>query len=155
MKHKLLLIALAATLSACGGGGGDDSTTAASAQSAAPQPAPTVTVAGDMTKYAGTWTSVCMTQGQQTVRMSLVLTATQKSATGRMVADAYNQANCGGPSAQLSIPFNASFAEMSGNAEKLSVSDGFETGAMLATFSADGRSLTLVDGEDTFAFTKN
>lgn len=152
MKHKFILIALAATLSACGGG---DNATAVGAQSAAPQPGHAVLTAGDMVKYAGTWTSDCMTEGQQTVRMSLVLAATQKSATGRMIADAYSQANCSGPSAQLSLPFTATFSEMSGNSEKLNVSDGVETGPMVATFSADGRSLTLVDGEDTFAFTKN
>lgn len=153
MKNKLLFVALIATLSACGGGS-DSTTTSAAAQSAAPQPAPAVITFGDMTKYGGTWSTACMTEGQQTVRMSLVLSADQKSATGRMVADAYNQANCGGPSVQLSLAFNASFVEMSGNAEKLNVSDGFEITSMMATFSADGRTLTLVDGEESFTFAK-
>lgn len=154
MKNKFLLIALLATLSACGGGSDGGTTATAASQPAPPQSAPAVITHGDMTRYAGTWSSTCMTEGQQTVRMSLVLTADQKSATGRMVADAYNQANCGGPSAQLSLPFNASFVEMSGSAEKLNVSDGFETTTMIASFSADGRTLTLVDGEDTFTFAK-
>lgn len=96
-----------------------------------------------------------MPEGQQSVRMTLALTSgSSKLANGRIIADGYKQANCGGPSAQVSFPFSASFIEMSGSAEKLNVSDGSENTIMLATFSADGRTLTLADGEDTFVFAK-
>ena len=149
MKNKLLLIALVTALSACGGGGGDDAT-----PSSASQPAPTVAAPGDMTKYAGTWTSTCIIEGQGSARMTLILGVSDKSATGRLVTDGYNGSVCGGQSAQLSIPFSATYVEMVGAAEKLAVAESGGTSTMLVTFSADGRALTIYDGAETFTFTK-
>ncbi|MFC7515118.1 hypothetical protein ACFQUU_08890 [Herbaspirillum sp. GCM10030257] len=150
MKNKLILIALVTALSACGGGGGGDDATASSRS----QPAPIVAAPGDMTKYAGTWTSTCIVEGQGSARMTLILGVNDKSATGRLVTDGYNGSVCGGQSAQLSIPFSATYVEMVGAAEKLAVAESGGTSTMLATFSADGRALTIYDGADTFTFTK-
>ncbi|HZW20179.1 hypothetical protein [Noviherbaspirillum sp.] len=147
MKLKLALIAAAAVLSACGGGGGDTTDTPA-------QAAPTVAVPGDMTKYAGTWTSSCIAEGPGSARMTLVLDAGGNSASGRLYSDGYNGIGCTGPSVQVSFPFTATYLEMDGSAEKLSVSDGSETGTMLATFSGNDRIVTLNDGTETFTFTK-
>lgn len=107
-----------------------------------------------MTKYAGTWTSSCIAEGQGSARIALELQATSKSATGRLVSDGYVQPGCTGPTAQLSVPITVTYVEMVGAAEKIAIADGVDTTNMLATMSESGRSLTMVEGTDTFTFTK-
>jgi len=148
MKLQSVLIAVSVALSACGGGGGNE-TTASPTQSP-----PTVAEPGDMTKYAGTWISTCVVEGQGSGRMTLVLNATGKSATGSLYADGYYGTECSGPSVRISEPFAATYMEMAGASEKLSVTDSTETSTMFATFTGNDRSMSLSDGIEAYTFTK-